>query len=187
MTSWSCLFFVVQAARLDVLIRRAACTTKSKLGCDLFAVRIDPVPFASDNTPNGVPRPMLIRRLLPVLLVLLQSGLAAAHGHSHPNCDRHPDTPHIHLCELLALVTDADHKSHDGSEDDHDSDAVELSDVLSAAAPPSVEFLTLDLSSVAVGPPVPVSADPAPFPIGLPPSTAGPQPPLYITHCSLTI
>lgn len=130
---------------------------------------------------------MVIRRLLPVFLVLFQSGLAAAHAHTHRDRANHSETPHIHVCELLEPFVPA-HGDHEGDGGEHDSDAVDLSDMLAGTAPPTVDFVSLDLFAVDAGPVFEVSSpNPSPFPLGLPPPTAGPAPPLYLTHCSLTI
>jgi hypothetical protein len=122
-------------------------------------------------------------RLFLVLLVLLQSWLVAGSAHAHPGCGVHGETPHVHACALLAPFTTADHHEHDG--DDHDADAVYLSDVIAATAPPAPEVVTLDLAPVERG--AAFEAVACSFPLGLPPSTAGPQRPLYLTLCTLTI
>lgn len=127
---------------------------------------------------------MAIRHLLPVVLVLLQSGLAAAHAHSHANITNHDQTPHLHIHDLFDLFG-SDHHDDDG--DDHDADAVDLSDMaLSAAPPPAVDVVIFDLAPVALEPAFGDCAEGS-FPVGLPPSTAGPQRPLYLTLCTLTI
>lgn len=121
-------------------------------------------------------------RLLLILVVLLQSGLAAARVHAHPDCHTHT-TPHVHTGDLIDLFApDHDH-DHDG--DEHDADAVDLSDALAPAQPAA------DLTAVALAP---ASADVwaeavtvGAFPVGLPPATAGPSRPLYLTFCQLTI
>ena len=79
---------------------------------------------------------MTIRCLLPVFLVLAQSGLAAAHAHVHPNIANHTEAPHLHLHDLLDLFGSdhGDEDDHDG--DDHDADAVDLSDMMASAGPP---------------------------------------------------
>ncbi len=133
---------------------------------------------------------MTIRRVLPVLLVLLQSGLAVGHAHAHANLAAHTDVPHFHAHELLDLfVPDHDDHEHDG--DDHDADAVDLSDLSVAPVPPpafdAVVALELDLSLVDMGPAFANFLDSSPTPLGLPPPTAGPFAPLYITFCTLTI
>ena len=127
---------------------------------------------------------MRLRRLLSVLLVLLQSGLAAAHAHAHPGHDAHTEAPHLHACELLERFTPAHH--HDEGEGEHDADAVDLSDVIVSAAPPAPELVAVDLTPVEHSAAFEATAD-HPFPLGLPPSTAGPQRPLYLTFCTLTI
>ena len=124
---------------------------------------------------------MTICRLLTVFLVLLQSGLTAAHAHTHANLADHPETPHLHVCELLELFGPAH-----GDETDHDHDAVDLSDLM-ASAPPALEHGALDLALVEAGPAFEVATDLLSFPLGLPPSTAGPHRPLYLTFCTLTI
>ena len=127
---------------------------------------------------------MRLCRLFLVILVLLQSGLAVGHVHAHPGRAAHTKTPHLHACELLELFTPASHHEHDG-EEDHDADAVDLSNVIVSAAPPAPELLG-DLVSVEFGAALEAPAD-HPLPLGLPPSTAGPQRPLYLVLCTLTI
>lgn len=127
---------------------------------------------------------MRLRRLFPVFLVLLQSGLAAAHAHAHTDRLTHTDVPHLHMCELVELFTATDHE-HAG-EGDHDADAVDLSDVITPAAPPAPELAAVDRAPVEASAAVEVTAE-HPFPLGLPPSTAGPRHPLYLTLCTLTI
>ncbi len=130
---------------------------------------------------------MPTRRLFPVLLVLLQSGLAAGHAHAHANLAAHTDVPHFHAHELLDLfVPDHDDHEHDG--DDHDADAVDLSDLsVAPAPPPAFDADALDLAPVDVGLVIAEFFGPLPAPLGLPPATAGPFAPLYITFCTLTI
>ena len=128
---------------------------------------------------------MRLRRLFPVFLVLLQSGLAVGHVHAHPGRAAHSAAPHLHACELLEFFTPANHHEHDG-EEDHDADAVDLSDVIATAAPPAPEVLASDFAPVETGTAFEARADHS-FPLGLPPSTAGPQRPLYLTFCTLTI
>lgn len=128
---------------------------------------------------------MLMGRLLSILLVLLQSGLAVAHAHSHPNLRAHTQVPHLHACELLELFTSAHHHER-GEGEDHDADAVDLSDVIASAAPTAADSVAVDLTPVETGAVVEVTAV-YPFPLGLPPSTAGPQRPLYLVLCTLTI
>lgn len=131
---------------------------------------------------------MTTRRLIPVFLVLLQSGLTAAHAHAHSDSRGCSDVPHVHACELLGLFTPAhSHEDSDGDGDDHDADAVDLSDLMTFPAPPAVVLAALDLAPVPAGPMFEVVAGSLSFPRGLPHSTAGPPPPLYIAHCSLTI
>ena len=128
---------------------------------------------------------MTIRRLFPVFLVLLQVGLAA--GHAHADLAKHTDIPHFHAHELLDLFV-SDHSEHDG--DDHDADAVDLSDLsVSPAPPPALDAVALDLALAPVdaGPAFANVLDSSPAPLGLPPSTAGPPVPRYITFCTLTI
>lgn len=127
---------------------------------------------------------MPIRRLFPVLLVLLQSGLAAGHAHAHPGFAAHTEAPHLHAHGLLDLFT-PDHDEHDG--DDHDADAVDLSNLTASAAPPAPDTFAIDLAHVDMGPASAADSGPPRAPLGLPPSTAGPSAPRYITFCCLTI
>lgn len=120
-------------------------------------------------------------RLFLVSVVLLQSGLAAARVHAHSDCHTHTTAPHVHTGDLIDLFA-PDHE-HDG--DEHDADAIDLSDALAPAQP------VADLTAVALAP---ASADlraeavaTRAFPIGLPHTTAGPSRPLYLTFCTLTI
>jgi hypothetical protein len=124
-------------------------------------------------------------RLLPIFLVLLQSGLAVGHAHAHSSPTRHSEVPHLHICELLELFTPAHDHDHEGH--DHDADAVDLTDLMASAPPPAIGLDALDLAPVDAGPTVKIAHDRRSHPLGLPPSTAGPRPPLYITLCSLTI
>jgi hypothetical protein len=127
---------------------------------------------------------MTIRLLLPVFLVLLQSGLAVAHAHNHANLASHTRTPHLHVHDLFDLFG-SDHDDEDG--DDHDTDAVDVSDMaLSAAPPPAVDVVLFDLATVTLEPAFGDCAESS-FPVGLPPSTAGPHRPLYLILCTLTI
>lgn len=130
---------------------------------------------------------MLIRRLLPVFLVLLQSGLAAAHAHAHTDLANHTEAPHLHVHDLLDLLgpNHGDEEDRDGG--DHDHDAVDLSDMMASAAPPAVELTAFDLAPVDADSAFEAIPDLPAFPVGLPPSTAGPHCPLYLTHCTLTI
>ncbi|MBN9120107.1 MAG: hypothetical protein J0I06_13235 [Planctomycetes bacterium] len=120
---------------------------------------------------------MPICRLFLVILVLLQSGLAVGHAHActHPGRTVRTQNPHIHACELADLFAATD----------HDADAVDLSDV-PAPAPPAPGAAALDLGPVEIVAVLEVPADHS-FPVGLPPSTAGPQRPLYLVLCTLTI
>ncbi len=122
----------------------------------------------------------MTRRLFPVFLVLLQSGLAVGHVHTHPNLPHHTQTPHVHGDALLDLFG---HEQHD---EDTCEDTVELSDLLSPAVPPAIGFDTFALELVCVGPVIEATSA-RPFTLGLPPSTAGPPRPLYITFCALAI
>ena len=71
---------------------------------------------------------------------------------------------------------------------DHDADAVDLSDLTVAPAPPPApDADALDLAHAGRSPAFVVFSGLSSFPLGLPPSTAAPRPPLYITLCSLTI
>ena len=125
---------------------------------------------------------MTIRRLLPVFLVLLQSGLVAAHAHAHPHLANHAQTPHLHIHDLLALIVPVQ-----ADEGDHDADAVDLSDVtVSAAPPPAVDAVASDAIPADLRPAFAGSVEPL-FPVGLPPATAGPRRPRYLTFCTLTI
>ena len=129
---------------------------------------------------------MLIRRLLPVFLVLLQSGLVAGHAHAHADLANHTQAPHLHVHDLLELFG-SDHGDEDDRDGgDHDHDAVDLSDMAVSAAPPAVDALALDFTPVALELAFDGSAASS-FPVGLPPSTAGPHRPLYLTLCTLTI
>ena len=130
---------------------------------------------------------MTIRRLLPVFLVLLQSGLVAAHAHAHPHLANHAQTPHLHVHDLLSLIVPVPADEGDHDEGDHDADAVDLSDVtVSAAPPPAVDAVTFDSVPAALRPAFAGSVEPL-FPVGLPPATAGPHRPRYLTFCTLTI
>jgi hypothetical protein len=128
---------------------------------------------------------MTIFRLLPVFLILLQSGRATAHAHTDPA--GHAEAPHVHICELFALFgpLHGDEDSHDGA--DHDHDVVDLSAWMTSAAPPVIEHGTLDLALVEARPAFEATPERLSFPVGLPPSTAGPHRPLYLTFCTLTI
>lgn len=129
---------------------------------------------------------MPLSRLFPVLLVLLQSGLAAGHAHAHAGFAAHTEAPHLHAHELLdAFTHEHDEHEHDG--DDHDADAVDLSDVTLVGAPPTPGTPALELAPVGAGFAFAGFSDPSPAPLGLPPATAGPSTPRYITFCSLTI
>ena len=128
----------------------------------------------------------MTRRLLPVLLVLLQSVLAAGQVHAH--CDG-ARLPHVHADALLDLAAPhrGDEHDDDGHEDaDHDADALYLPAVTVAVPAPAPESAGLDL------PPTPAAtawigpAEPLASPLGLPPATAGPPGcPLFLTLCSL--
>lgn len=133
---------------------------------------------------------MTFRRLLPIFLVLIQSGLAAAHAHVHPHLANHTEAPHLHLHDLLALFGSdhGDEDDHDG--DDHDADAVDLSDLTVPASPPPTNdtaALALDLPPADTGPAFAETVEWPPTTHGLPPPTAGPTRPLYLVLCSLTI
>lgn len=130
---------------------------------------------------------MMMRRLLPVFLVLVQSGLAAAQAHVHPHLANHTEAPHVHVHDLLDLFGQdhGDEDDHDG--DDHDADAVDLSGVMASVAPPAVDADALDLASVDAGPTFAEDFSLSPALLGLPPPTAGPHRPLYLTFCTLTI
>ena len=126
---------------------------------------------------------MTLRRLLPVLLVLLQSGLAAGHAH-HPGEPGCTDAPHFHAHALLDYLMPED-GDHDG--DDHDADAVDLSGAMVSTAPPVVGADALALAPIATVPTADRFTAAPPARLGLPPSTAGPPIPRYITFCTLTI
>lgn len=131
---------------------------------------------------------MLTRCLLPVFLVLVQSGLAAAHAHVHPHLANHTEAPHLHLHDLIDLFGSdhGDEDDHDG--DDHDADAVDLSGMMATAAPPpAVDAVALDLAPVDAGAAFAEVFDLSPALLGLPPPAAGPYRPLYLTFCTLTI
>lgn len=119
---------------------------------------------------------MVISRLLPALLVLLQSGLAAT-AHEHAG-----HAPHAHVHDLLDLVAPGEPAPEpDG---DHDADAVYF-DALTAGPPaPTADAVAVDLS---IGSPARLAAttDPDTFSPGLPPPTAGRSRPLYLSHCAL--
>lgn len=129
---------------------------------------------------------MTTRRLLPVFLVLLQSGLTAARAHTHADDAGRAEAPHLHARELLDVFGPVHEEdgNHDG---DHDHDALDLSAVMASAAPPTTERAAPDLASVEARPAVEAVSDRRSFPVGLPPSTAGPHRPLYLTLCTLTI
>lgn len=131
---------------------------------------------------------MPIRRLFPVFLVLLQMGLAAGHAHAHANLAAHTDVPHFHAHDLLDLFA-PDHDDHEHDADEHDADAVDLTDLTRVSAPPpALDAAALVLALAPVDAAVFASVlDSSPAPLGLPPPTAGPSAPLYITHCTLTI
>lgn len=46
---------------------------------------------------------MTTRRLLPLFLILLQSGLTAVPAHAHADLAAHTEVPHFHAHDLLAL------------------------------------------------------------------------------------
>ena len=127
---------------------------------------------------------MRLHRLFTVSLVLLQSGLAVGSVHAHPDHGAN-SVPHLHMCELIALVTPTEHDEHDG-EGDHGADAVDLSDVITPGAPPAPELAAVDLAPAGIRAAVEAPTE-HPFPLGVPPSTAGPRRPLYLTFCTLTI
>jgi len=122
-------------------------------------------------------------RLLLVLLVLLQAGLAALRVHAHPDCDTHTATPHVHACQLLDIFGAPDH-DHD-EESDHDADLIDLSDAL-APASPAADLTAVDFAPATAGVMVEAFAGRTTS-VGLPPATAGPPRPLYLTFCTLTI
>ena len=124
---------------------------------------------------------MSIRRLLPVLLVLLQSGLAAGHAH-HPGRSGSAAAPHFHARAVL------DHlMPEDGDHDDADHDAVDLSGAMVSTPPPVPGADALALAPLGPVPAADRVTDAPPAPLGLPPPTAGPSAPRYITFCTLTI
>jgi hypothetical protein len=109
--------------------------------------------------------------LFLALLVLLHAGLVAAHAHEHAgfvSCHALPDAAH------------PDEPEPDG---DHDACTLCLPDaVLSGPAPhaavdPGVPTALLDIPHFG-------TAGASPFPLGLPPATAGPHRPLYVTFCT---
>jgi hypothetical protein len=122
---------------------------------------------------------MPLARLLLVLLILLQSGLAGLRAHAHPDCAAHA-VPHAHTGHLLDLLGAPDDDA-DG-EGDHDADALDLS----AALPPAPTVDTAaagDLTPPPAGlfveaPAVRVPADPPPLASGRP---------RHLTFCVLTI
>ncbi len=128
---------------------------------------------------------MSIRRLLPVFLVLLQSGLAAGHAH-HPGRSGSAAAPHFHARAVLDHLMPED-GDHDG--DDHDADAVDLSGAMVSTPPPvpGADALVLALAPVGAGSAFANFLDSSPAALGLPPPTAGPSAPRYITFCTLTI
>lgn len=132
---------------------------------------------------------MPIRRLFLVFLVLLQMGLAAGHAHAHANLAAHTDVPHFHAHDLLDLFA-PDHDDHEHDGDDHDADAVDLTDLTRVSAPPpaiDADALVLALAPVDAGPEFANFLASSPALLGLPPPTAGPSAPRYITFCTLTI
>ena len=129
---------------------------------------------------------MTLRRLLPVLLVLLQSGLAAGRAHHHTGESGCSEVPHFHAHALLDHLVPDDHDA-DHDDADHDSDAVDLSGAMVSTAPPVVGADAFALAPLATVPTADRFTDAPPAPLGLPPSTAGPSAPRYITFCALTI
>ena len=128
---------------------------------------------------------MSIRRLLPVLLVLLQSGLAAGHAH-HPGRSGSAAAPHFHARAVLDHLMPED-GDHDG--DDHDADAVDLSGAMVSTPPPvpGADALALALAPLGAGTAFANFLDSSPAPLGRPPPTAGPSAPRYITYRTHTI
>ena len=127
---------------------------------------------------------MTIRRLLPVLLVLLQSGLAAGRAH-HADESGCAEAPHFHARALLDHVTPEDGDDHDDA--DHDSDAIDLSNVMVSTAPPVLGADALAIASLGLVSAADRFANAPSAPLGLPPATAGPPAPRYITFCTLTL
>ncbi len=128
---------------------------------------------------------MMLRRLLPVLLVLLQSGLAAGRAHhGEPGC---AEAPQFHASAILDHLAPEDQDSDEHQDADHDSDAIDLSGVMVSTTPPVLSadaFALAPLCGVATADRF---TDATPTPLGLPPATAGPSTPRYITFCTLTI
>jgi hypothetical protein len=124
-----------------------------------------------------------LRTLLVVALVLLQAGLTAARAHGHADPAHHADAPHLHAHDLFGPF-DSDHHDADA---DHDHDALELSDLtVAGGAPPAADVVALALAPAEASPARAPATEPS-FPVGLPPSTAGPRLPRFLTFCALTI
>jgi hypothetical protein len=87
---------------------------------------------------------MPLARLLLVLLILLQSGLAAARVHAHVGCDAHTASPHVHTGHLLDLFDAPDHDE----DEDGGTDAIDLSAALAPAAPAADMTAPVDLGLV---------------------------------------
>jgi hypothetical protein len=127
-------------------------------------------------------------RLL-ILLVLLQSGVAAGHAHDHHGHAAgpgHPGVPHAHARHLLDLLPfDAGDEDDHDTNGGHDEDALYLPALTVAGWLPAADAVGLDLPPASPDPVPAGVADTLPFPLGLPPPTAGPPPPLYLTLCCL--
>ena len=126
---------------------------------------------------------MAMRRAFPILLVLLQSGLAAGHAHTHLCLNNHTQRPHLHA---HALFGDFAPEPIDHEPDDHDADAVDLSDMMVTATPPAFDTAALYALPL-IGVQVCDGFTTLVVQLRLPPSTAGPPAPRYITFCTLTI
>ena len=131
---------------------------------------------------------MIHCRKLLVVLLLMQSGLAAlAHEHAETDGPSLPILSHFHIHDVLDLIVP--HTSTEGEEDDegtdHD-DAVYLTTLLAEGPTPSADTFGLDLFPPARIDAVHTSVGAASrCSVKLPPATAGPRCPLYLTHCTL--
>jgi len=126
---------------------------------------------------------MTLRRLLPVLLVLLQSGLAAGRAREPGSAD----APHFHAGALLDTFTPEGGDSDEHKDADHDADAVDLSGGMASTAPPVAGTDAMALAPLCFAAAADRFTDAPPALLGLPPATAGPPDPRYITFCTLTI
>ncbi|MBA4186466.1 MAG: hypothetical protein C0467_00465 [Planctomycetaceae bacterium] len=130
---------------------------------------------------------MVLGRLLLLFLILLQSGLMTRPHAQTCSIDRrchHSDNSHVHAFELLNFLTPELGDDDQDEGEDHDLDAFDMSDfttphVDANANPVETALLHASAASIVVG-----FSGYWPFLIGLPPSTAGPPQPLYLTFCS---